>query len=289
MIPVSGAGCNGYFRSCDHRTGVSTVFTDSPTPFDLHFRFWGFPCTIGGLFWVGALLLSGSALNAFGPIGLLMWILALLVSILVHELGHAFAARWFGSHVLKVKLTIMGGYCQYDRQPGARWKRIAISLAGPGAGFLLWGFLRASDHSFHLTERALNASPYLVLFIDYLLLINLIWSLFNLLPIYPLDGGHVCEELCEGSRMPNAQITSRWIGVVVAGGLAFIGLMLLAQAAPAALIDMLPWWLGFSPLMTIWMALFAVQNYMDIQRLRAERGWGSGYGYDDDSPPWRAR
>jgi stage IV sporulation protein FB len=290
MISVSGAGCNGYFHPTPAGPGATPVIADTPTPFDLRFRFLGFPCNIGGLFWVGAILLGDGSFRAFGPFGLVAWIVALLISIFVHELGHALVARYFGSRVLSVKIHLMGGYCQYDRQPGLRWQRIAISLAGPCAGFLLWGLLRGIDEAFHLFDRAGNISPYLVLMLEYMLFVNLFWGFFNLLPILPLDGGHVCEELCEGSRTPNPNVTARWIGVGVAGGLAFCGLLLMTGAAPRALLEMLPWWLHPSPLMTVWMGLFAFQNYSEIQQLRAERGWGRGYGYaDDDAPPWRTR
>jgi stage IV sporulation protein FB len=261
------------------------VLADTSTPFDWRFRLFGFPCTINGLFWVGALMLAPvSPAGRDGMLLLLVWVVALLLAILVHELGHAFVARAFGCHVTAVKVIMLGGFCAYDRHPRARWQRIAISLAGPGAGLLLWGLLEGLDRSVDLSLRAANVSPYLFYLISFSTMVNLFLSLLNLLPVLPMDGGRVCEELCDAARVPEPPITARWIGVAVAGLLTAYGVLLFLNAAPKAMIEMIPWWLSPSPLMTLWFALFAVQNYQEIQALRAARGWGTGPGNDES---WR--
>lgn len=263
------------------------MLADTSTPFDLRFRLFGFPCTINGLFWVGALMLAPvSPVGRDGMLNLLVWVIALLLALIVHEFGHAFVARAFGCHVTAVKVIMLGGFCAYDRQPRARWQRIAISLAGPGAGLLLWGLLEGLNHSANLSARAGAVSPYLLSLLRFSIAVNLFLSLLNLLPVLPLDGGRVCEELCEATRVPEPPITARWIGVAVAGTLTAYGILLFLNVAPRAMAEMIPWWLNPSPLMTLWFGLFAVQNYQEIKALRAESRWGTGTWYGSDEG-WR--
>ena len=274
----------------DHRESFA-MFSDTSTPFDLRFRFLGFPCSISGLFWVGALLLSGANLAA--PNGfqfLLAWIAALLISILVHELGHAIAARTFGCRVLDVRLTMMGGFCAYDREPPVRWQRIAISLAGPAAGFLLWGLLKGGNYSFDWDRRAIDTSLVLAVFLEYMYFINLIWGFFNLLPILPMDGGRVCYELCGAAKVQHPYITARWIGVFTASTLAILGLLITQGVAPPAIVKLLPDWFEPSTLRMIWLALFAVQNYMEIQQVKGPSRRGQTYYEpDDEGEEWKKR
>jgi len=268
------------------------VFSSNPTPLDIRFRLFGFPCRISAMFWIGALLLGNTTIErpGFPAAGTAIWVLSMLVSILVHELGHAFAARAFGSHVTSVVLTVLGGFCAYDRQPATRWKRIVISLAGPGAGFLLLGFVEATAYAYGWPD----VSKYTLYAYSDLYFINLVWGLFNLLPIWPMDGGRVSRELCEGARLKNPVETSLWISIVVAVCLGLTGLMLHYGTAPRWLVDLMPYWFSPSLITALWMGLFAAENYQALQQLRYENrstygGPGFGYSSDDDDAPWRRR
>jgi len=194
----------------------------APTQGDLHFRLFGIPVRVHPFFWVATVLL-GLGGNP-EPVGVLIWVVVVFVSILVHEFGHAFTQRYFGGHPW-VTLYSFGGLASCndcDRSPRAQ---LLISLAGPAAGFLfaavvvavVWitgnviGFAVNSDRvdpgQFGL-ERLLVQS--LAVFVAYfqpyqstplndaigsLLQVNILWGLINLLPIYPLDGGQVAREL----------------------------------------------------------------------------------------------
>ena len=118
----------------------------------------------------------------------LLWVAVVTVSILVHELGHALVARKYrlGPQIL---LHGLGGLCMHDRAERDLHDVFIIS-AGPGAGLILgaltWVFsliahdwLVAGDYVWAL--EAIRAS----------LFINIGWSLVNLLPIWPLDGGQL--------------------------------------------------------------------------------------------------
>jgi Zn-dependent protease len=128
-------------------------------------------------------------------------------SILIHELGHATAHRSFGAHPT-VTLTGFGGYTLGPKQP--RGRSLVVTLAGPGAGFL------AAIVGLLLSQVV--AGPDLVdTAIEILIYVNLLWGIFNLLPILPLDGGHVAADLF-GLR--NAQFLSI-AGAIMLGLLAF--------------------------------------------------------------------
>ncbi|HBX76673.1 MAG TPA: hypothetical protein DEG43_03415 [Acidimicrobiaceae bacterium] len=121
------------------------------------------------------------------PVELVTLAVLLTTSVLVHESGHVVALRKFGHHP-RVELGWLGGLTiSEERRALTPTRSIIVSLAGPAFGIALgiiievmtfwmdgqfWSFLR-------------NAS----------LLINIGWSFLNLLPILPLDGGHVNREL----------------------------------------------------------------------------------------------
>src|SRR5262249_43565206 len=69
----------------------------------------------------------------------LVIIIGLLASILLHELGHAFAGRLFKAHVSHIDLTGLGGIAHFERSlPRSALARSVIYLAGPAVNFGLW-------------------------------------------------------------------------------------------------------------------------------------------------------
>ena len=174
------------------------------TPYDLNFRLFGFPVRVHPLFWLAAALLGANALDA-GIQYLLIWIAVVFVSILVHELGHALAFRRFGSgsHIV---LWMFGGLAVPYASVGQRWKQIVVSLAGPVAGFILCGLVYGSHKLWHWGARE-NGLPVFYLY-SALFSVNLIWGIFNLLPVLPLDGGHVCAK--SSARANGAGGACRW-------------------------------------------------------------------------------
>lgn len=253
------------------------MFAETRTAYDLKFRFLGFPCVIGVFFWLGALMLSGINFNGPESIKLfLIWVATLLISVLIHELGHAIAARRFGCKVTEVKLQFLGGYCSYNREPEQRWQRITICLAGPIAGFLLWGVLKGLLMS-EFFANIIVANVYLMLFVEFLLIINLIMSIFNLLPIYPMDGGRVCAELLEGWNVPDSFVLTRWIGFILATVITVYCLLFATGTLPESLRTLFPWWLRPSMQLALFMALMAFTNYQALQIARSREPW---QGYD---------
>ena len=147
------------------------------------FNLFGFPVEVqsNALVMAGILLLYG--LGESDIIGTLLLIAVATVSLLVHELGHAFASRYFGLAPISITIHGLGGLTHHTR-PSQHSHSLIISIAGPAAGLTLFAIGLGLEISLgHLIDG------YLHLVVAMLIQINLIWSLFNLLPIFPMDGG----------------------------------------------------------------------------------------------------
>lgn len=196
----------------------------------LRFRLAGFPVEIHPTF----LILGLFVLDAgFGAIGVGLWMAAVILSILVHELGHAFTARWAGGVVQQVMLYGMGGVTTWT-DPGRRvdwWRRMLVSVAGSGAGFVLGGAAYAA-----VRGGALGAAPrdvisapwdvflgvwaqqqeWLVFFAAAVIWTSVVWGAINLLPIGGLDGSHILGEFLERLAPGRGRTVGAVIGLIVA-------------------------------------------------------------------------
>ena len=168
----------------------------------------GIPTKIDPSFYVLSLFLGASrGLNL--PL-LLEWLVVVFTSVLLHELGHALVARRFGLSP-QITLYSMGGLTSWSEATEiAPQKNLAISLAGPAAGFLLGGVL------FLTAPALLRAVPSELLTVAYhdLLWVNIGWGIFNLFPILPLDGGHVLLTLERWLTRKQDQIISHTISLL---------------------------------------------------------------------------
>ncbi len=150
---------------------------------DLRFKLFGFNVTVQ-LAFLGLLVIYALfSLQRQEPLyAMISWSVVVFLSILVHELGHAFAARRFRRHVHGIYLHGFGGHVTHSGG-GAASQDLAISLAGPGAGLLLGATTWA-------IAPYLPYHPVIATVVGDLLWINIFWSLVNLLPMMPLDGGN---------------------------------------------------------------------------------------------------
>ncbi|MGI8809056.1 MAG: TPR end-of-group domain-containing protein [Acidimicrobiales bacterium] len=198
----------------------------------LEFRISGIPVRVEPIFF----LVMGFLGWANGYTGVLIPVFMAVggMSILLHELGHATAQRSFGAKP-EVTLTGFGGYTTGPVQPKGR--SLVVTLAGPGAGFL------AAILGFALSEVVTPGSRIIDASLDILIAVNLFWGIFNLLPILPLDGGHVAADLF-GLR------PAQYLSLAGAVGLGLVGLFLGA------------------PFMAIIAFMFGAQS---LNALRAER------------------
>ena len=172
-----------------------------------------------------------------------VWVGIVFVSVLVHELGHALVGRVFGL-APQIELHAMGGTTSWiDARDIGHARSMAISLAGPFAGFalaagvFLAGRLGFKPHS----ELAVAA-------LDMALFINIRWGLFNLAPMLPLDGGNVVRSALNGITKGRGEKGARIISIVTGG-------LFLAYAAVSAQI-----WLGAMAAFFLWMNMQAYRQ-----------------------------
>jgi len=198
------------------------------------FRLLGFPVRVDLSFWIMAAVLGLRG----GDAGLLaIWIGVVFVSILAHELGHAAAGRAFGLRG-QIELYSMGGMTTWSAPHRLRYGQdILVSLAGPATGLAIGGAVWAVTH-----VVPLNGAFHVRVLIAYLLWVNIGWSLLNLLPLRPLDGGHVMTSAIHWVRGYENEALPILISVVVA-----------SAAVAAALLYRMFW----AALLAAW---FAFQN-----------------------------
>ncbi|MGE0848886.1 MAG: site-2 protease family protein [Hyphomicrobiaceae bacterium] len=116
-------------------------------------------------------------------------VVGLLLSILLHELGHALAGHLLGAPVSHIDLTGLGGVAHFARSlPRSALARSAIYLAGPAVNLGLWQGLSSLAG-----EAGSIGNPMLALPLAVLASANLFLMCFNLLPAYPLDGGQTLD------------------------------------------------------------------------------------------------
>jgi stage IV sporulation protein FB len=223
------------------------LFTSAaPGPYDLRFSLLGFPVRISPVFWIVALFLSGGGT----PQEAIVVVAAILISILVHELGHALLQRAFGGRP-EIVLYAFGGYASAYGVRESWWRNILIALAGPFAGFflagLVWGYVQLAGEP---------EAPLAYLFVNAMLWINVVWGVLNLFPIWPLDGGRVAREVLTLLMKPSTGIVvSLAISAVVAAGLAAWCYVATKSIWNTALFGIL-----------------AYQSYETMQQYRASRG-----------------
>jgi Zn-dependent protease len=174
--------------------------------FALRFKLLGVPVAVYPAFFV--------ILFLFGYIGsseyIAVWVAIGFASILIHEFGHALTARAFGSPV-RVELISSGGVTYHNHMSEGR--SLLVTLAGPATGIAiglpLWLLVDETDYA-----GAVHAA------LVYGVWISLAWSLLNLLPILPLDGGNALASILALTTGRERLVLARRISIVAAGLLA---------------------------------------------------------------------
>lgn len=117
------------------------------------------------------------------PTAFLVLLIVMLLSILLHELGHAAVANARGMTGVSIVITGLGGYCSYQGIPDPA-RKLMISIAGPLVNFAL-----AFTAYMVLNHVPLPEVPLLIFAIGATYWVNLVLGILNSVPIYPLDGG----------------------------------------------------------------------------------------------------
>ena len=140
------------------------------------------------VFWLFPNVFEGGAQSYLN----VLLVLACFGCVLLHELGHALMARRFGIRTEDITLYPIGGVARLERMPRAPGAELAIALAGPAVNFAI---AAALIPLFFLGGAELGSQSILGLFLQELLLVNLVLGLFNLIPAFPMDGGRVLRAL----------------------------------------------------------------------------------------------
>lgn len=237
----------------------------------LRFSLFGIPVSIQPVSWVVLAILGGAlGVEEGGQLGrVLLFVLAGMLTLLVHEFGHALAGRAGGAAVERIEVAGMGGTTHFVLLPARRLGYILMVLAGPLASLalgallgLLFGlqlgnawlglrlaFLLPWVETLPLEVQqqllmGLYTHPVPELLIQFYLVgmsICFWWSLFNLLPIFPLDGGKLLGSVINNYAIPCvlglllclglgiwSLLEARWLNVMILGYLGFINWQYLA-------------------------------------------------------------
>ncbi len=191
-----------------------------------HFHLGGIPVTVEPAFFV-IIALLGVDPNRPDPVFIATWVAVVFVSILLHELGHAVAFRAFG---IRPRITLhgFGGLTagEGDLSPA---RHIVVSLAGPLSALLLLGL-----PAWWLESSSLVTSADAQHVLSQVVWVNVGFSLLNLLPILPLDGGAVMLAVLDvftgGKGRRPAEIVSIAIAAAmvvaaVVSGFFFLGIL----------------------------------------------------------------
>jgi stage IV sporulation protein FB len=256
-------------------TRAAAVFLTEPdeTRYDLRWWMFGTHVRVHPLFWLMSLILGYDVTIRAGIGYVLAWVGCVFVSVLLHEFGHVWMGRLFGSpgHIV---LYSFGGLAIGSSLLTPRWQRILVSFAGPLIQFALLAAIWFGKDwilpALPLRWRTPAVLVWLMLFE-----INLLWPLLNLLPIWPLDGGKICREACQAVMPAQGTTFSLGISMVVSGFLAVHELM----ASKGRPLIQLPFSESHSPFvlslkvflesgdmfMALFFAMFCVGSFMALQ------------------------
>jgi Zn-dependent protease len=165
--------------------------------------------------------LAGASVAAYSWLFSFEFALALIACLMFHEYGHIRAMKYFGMKTKGIYLIpFMGGLALSDDKINTRWQDMVISIMGPTFGLLM--------SLVCLLAYGLTQNPFFAGLASF----NALLNLFNLLPILPLDGGHILKSISFSSNSKTglaACILGAVLGVYVSYtlGLALLGFLLL--------------------------------------------------------------
>jgi len=184
------------------------------------FSLFGIPVQVTSSFWIIAVLFGLSGAGGSESAGrsvayAAIWTAIVFVSIVLHELGHALTARAFGA---KPTITLhgLGGLTRFDAAKMSRAESWLVSFAGPGTGLAIGALLWLFTHSQPLGQETEQV-------VRLILFVNVGWSLINMLPVVPFDGGHMMAAFLGPRHALLTAIISAAVGLAAAvGGFVFL-------------------------------------------------------------------
>jgi Zn-dependent protease/predicted transcriptional regulator len=186
-------------------------------PISLHLTFILFIALLGMVY-----AFQGGAKAAVAGIS---FILALFLSVTLHELGHSVVARGFGVKVDGIVLLPIGGVSQIQDMPEQPNREFLIAVAGPATSVVLGLALGAASILLYGPAATFKNTVTGGLFIPNLARVNLLLAIFNLLPGFPMDGGRIFRaSLARAMPYDRATAIAASVGRVFAIALGMVGL-----------------------------------------------------------------
>lgn len=147
------------------------------------------------------------------------FILLLFACVLLHEFGHAIAAKAFGIETPDITLLPIGGVARMQRMPDKPYQELIVALAGPLVNVIIAAVLFIVIGLRVDWEQATNLADPSGSLLAKLAAVNVMLVLFNLIPAFPMDGGRVLRSLL-AMVMGHAKATQ--IAARIGQGLAFV-------------------------------------------------------------------
>ena len=192
----------------------------------IQFRLWGIPVAIHPMSWIVLAIIGGGfgISDKDSLVQVLCFVVAGMLTLLAHEFGHALVGRKLGGGNAAITIAGMGGITRHEFAPSSRLNYFITVLAGPLASLLL-GITGGAILGLQLGQLEIgiqlsltmpvgtispeaaqvllnsSISPTLFKLYAVLFLICFWWSVFNLLPILPLDGGRLLATLLNNNRI----------------------------------------------------------------------------------------
>ncbi|MBX7246633.1 MAG: site-2 protease family protein [Candidatus Sumerlaeaceae bacterium] len=155
-----------------------------------------------------------------------LYILSLFGSVLLHELGHALAAKRYKIHTRDITLLPIGGVARLERMPDKPIQELVVAIAGPMVNVviatIIFVYLKATGQFREITEQILMSGT----FLERLMITNVMLVIFNMLPAFPMDGGRVLRALL-ALKLEYSKATriAAWIGQFMALLFGLFGMM----------------------------------------------------------------
>ena len=220
------------------------------------------------------------------------WIACTFFSVLFHELGHVIVGRMCGEKG-NIVLHSFGGAAVGQYQLCRNWQQMAIALAGPAAGLLLFGIVWVLTQPFSLAPFGMpdvhgpllltkldpaKAHGWLTRAVKFLLLMTFMWNVMNLIPVIPMDGGQVMRAAPGGDKWPSGLRLALGMSALIAGFVAVYSFMahnrkdLWYPEIPTWVSVDLPGGARLDPLfLVIIFGIMALQNFITMLQVRRPR------------------
>lgn len=165
------------------------------------------PISIRPLFWLIGFFIGWMWTTTL--IGAFLALFVIFFSVLFHEFGHAMTAIFFGQ-TTRIELAAFGGFTYRTGRKLRLWEEFLVVLNGPLAGLLL------AIGAYIVYQYTMPTVPNVRFILQFTYVANLFWTIMNLVPVLPLDGGHLLSIILEsifGFKGVKAAVI---VGIIVA-------------------------------------------------------------------------